>query len=398
MKAARCLALLAALLMLAGCAAAATPEPTSAPTPEPTTAPTPAPTPEPTPEPTPCPHPAWEDGSCTACGLACSHPSHDAETRQCSTCGELVPHHYISFRCTLCGAEAVFETEQVPRGLFEPCAHAGTVEMLSYTTTDYRPGPYGEAPGPIEKQMAVYLPYGYDPAEKYDLLILLHGIGGSERYWLVNPQDYRYPSEDMVYTANLLDNLIDAAACRPMIVAAPTFYRNSAYPDDYLRALDQPAFTCELREDILPALVEAYSTWADEATPEAIARARDHFAYAGLSQGSIYAYTSVIPECIDLFASFGCFSGSDGSMPRVAETLNSPPESELPIRVFYNSVGNADSFYSLHWNHYYDLTARCDGLTEGENAVFTTLQNLPHTYAAWSLGLYNFLPLLFSMP
>ena len=80
----------------------------------------------------------------------------------------------------------------------------------------------------------------------------------------------------------------------------------------------------------------------------------------------------------------------------VAETLNSPPAAELPIRVFYNSVGNADSFYSLHWNHYFDLTARCDGLTEGENAVFTTLRNLPHTYAAWSLGLYNFLPLLFS--
>jgi hypothetical protein len=181
-----------------------------------------------------------------------------------------------------------------------------------------------------------------------------------------------------------------------MIVAAPSFYRNSGNPYDYLRALDQPAFTRELREDVLPALVERYGSYAADSTPEAIAQAREHFAYAGLSQGSIYAYSSVIGECVDLFASFGCFSGSDGSMPALAETLNTPPESGLPIRVFYNSVGSGDDFYSLHWNHYYDLTARCDGLTEGENAFFTTLWGLPHTYAAWSLGLYNFLPLLFA--
>ena len=44
------------------------------------------------------------------------------------------------------GTEAAFETEAVPRELFEPCAHAGTVEMLSYTTADYRPGAYGAEP------------------------------------------------------------------------------------------------------------------------------------------------------------------------------------------------------------------------------------------------------------
>ena len=104
----------------------------------------------------------------------------------------------------------------------------------------------------------------------------------------------------------------------------------------------------------------------------------------------------MIPECLDLFAWFGCFSGSDGDMPRLAEDMNREPLSELPIRLFYNSIGTADSFYSLHWNQYYDLTERCGGLMDGENAVFTTLDGLPHSYAAWSVGLYNLLPLLFS--
>ena len=42
---------------------------------------------------------------------------------------------------------------------------------------------------------------------------------------------------------------------------------------------------------------------------DGVAAAREHFAYAGLSMGSIYAYTSIIPECLDLFAWFGFFSG-----------------------------------------------------------------------------------------
>ncbi len=376
---------------------AAAPEPTAEPrpepTPEPTAEPTPVPTPEPTPEPTPCPHRQWSGGVCADCGAICSHPAHKAESRICAVCGEPVPHNYVGGLCTRCGEAPVFETQAVPRELFTPCEHGGTVEMLSYTTRDPRSD---DPEARIEKQMAVYLPCGYDPAERYDVLVLLHGLYGSERYWLAQLQDYRDPWGDYVSTVNLLDHMIESGACRPMIVAAPTFYRNSVNYYDYYRAQDQAAFTLELREDILPALAEAYATWAESATGEGVAAAREHFAYAGLSMGSMYAYTSVIPECLDLFAWFGCFSGSDGFMPDLAERLNSPPESELPIRCFYNSIGTGDEFYALHRNQYLDLVWRCKGLSEGENAWFTTLDSLGHWYAAWSLGLYNFLPLLFA--
>ena len=244
--------------------------------------------------------------------------------------------------------------------------------------------------------MAVYLPFGYDPAEKYDVLILMHGLYGSERYWLVNLQDYFYPYEDYVATVNLLDHMMDSAACRKMIIAAPTFYRNSNDSWDYMRGIDQACFTRELREDILPALAANYSTWAAEPTAEGVAESREHFAYAGLSMGSMYAYTSIIPECLDLFGWFGCFSGSDGDMERLAWLLNNPPLDELPIYYFYNSIGSFDTFYSLHWNQYHDLVWRVDRLIEGENAAFTEIEALGHNYTAWSIGLYNFLPLLFS--
>lgn len=344
------------LLLLCACAArqtepAAAPlsEPTPtvfsapAPSPEPSPAPTPEPTPETSPEPTPSPVPCCED--------------------------------------------AVFTEDFAPRELFRPCEQAGTVEMLSYTAADPRDGA-----ARIEKRMAVYLPFGYDPAERYDLLILLHGLEGSERYWLVDFHDYDYGKQDYVFTVNLLDQMIARGLCRPMIVAAPSFYRDSARPGDFVRETDQPAFARELRENILPALVEHYSTWAD--TPEAIPEAREHFAYAGLSMGSMYAYGSILPECLDLFASFGCFSGSEGDMRALAALLNEKTAA-YPIRVFYNSCGSWDGFCAEHQRRYEALTTLCDGLTDGENAAFTLLKNQRHLYGAWALGLYNFLPLLF---
>ena len=412
--------LLLALALTAGCmnrparpaqdAGAPAQELSSEPTPEPT--PTQAPTPTPPPTPCPhlnwvdgvcavcgevCPHEAWEGGRCSQCGLACDHPAHDAQTRRCTRCGLQIPHTYEKGSCTLCGEAPVFIDEILPRELFKACEHAGRLETLSYTARDYRDKP--TAPQPTyEKQMVVYLPYGYDPAEKYDLLVLVHGMGCTERYWLAEPQDYNYPSEDYVYTTDLLDSMIDDARCRKMIVATPCFYRNSANLGNYYRIVDEKQFLFEMREYILPMLLEKYSTYAPEPTLEGMAAAREHFAYAGLSMGSIYAFTSFIPECLDVFSWFGCFSGSDGAMYKLARVLDGGAAGDRPVYYFYNSIGSKDSMYPTHRGQYLDLLSMTDSLKEGENAAFTEIKNARHTYEAWSTGLYNFLPVVFSLP
>ncbi|MGX8692402.1 MAG: alpha/beta hydrolase [Clostridia bacterium] len=387
MKAARPLALLLALLLLAGCAAQQSPAP-------PEESDEPEQTPDLYIEATACPHPSWANGRCTSCGIRCPHERHDLETKRCLSCGEVVPHSFLMGFCTRCGVEPSFEYNCVPRELFDPCAHAGTVEMLTYSTTDYRASPRDKDPPRIEKQMAVYLPYGYDPSERYDVLILLHGIGGTPDYWLVDSQDYAYPSGDDVYTAQLLDNMIDRVCCRPMIVAAPTFYRNSRNPNDYSYFPDRDLFARELKEAILPALIEHYSTYAADGARESITRAREHFAFAGLSQGSIYVYTAILPDCLDCFAWFGCFSGSDGNMVLLARKLNA--QRDWPIYLFYNGIGTRDPFLGIQRNQYRELVGYARPLTDGENAYFHEYTGLAHVYAAWSLGLYNFLPLLFA--
>ena len=398
MRAARLIALLLALLMLAGCAAQQAPavSPAESEAPAEVASPDEVQTPDLIIESTPCPHPSWENGRCTACGYRCPHTMHDLETKRCLVCGKAVPHCFLMGFCSRCGVEPQFEFGHVPREMFEPCENKGTVQMISYTTTDYREGPHGEAPGKITKQMAVYLPYGYDPAERYDVLILLHGMGGNEEYWLSSAQDYDFPSGDMVKTTDLLDNMIDSVSCRPMIVVAPTFYRNSKNPNDYDYETDRDYFAYELKDSILPALARIYSTWAEDGSIESITKAREHFAFAGLSQGSIYVYTSILPDCLDCFAWFGAFSASYGNMAQLARKLNSPPDRELPIYMFYNGIGTRDGFYGQQKNNYTRLVNNAAPLIDGDNAYFHEYEGLTHVYSAWSLGLYNFLPLLFS--
>ena len=413
----RALALLLGMLLLAGCISrpprsAQTPSGSPIPTAVEEPAPTPAPTP--TPEPTPCPHAHWNDGvcldcgevcahgnweggACTVCGTPCAHPAHDETTRVCTVCGAPVIHTYQNGKCTRCGAAPVFIDEILPRELFAPSEHPGRLETLHYTTHDYRDQP-GREPTLIEKQMVVYLPHDYDPAEQYDLMVLVHGMGCTERYWLAEPQDYKYPEEDYVYTTDLLDSMIDDARCRKMIIATPCFYRNSENLGNYYRIVDEKQFLFEMRENILPLLLETYSTFAPEPTLEGMAAAREHFAYAGLSMGSIYAFTSFMPECLDVFGWFGCFSGSDGAMYQLARVLDGEASRGRPIYYFYNSIGTKDTMLYTHRGQYADLLGRTASLVEGENTAFTEIRDARHTYEAWATGLYNFLPVVFSLP
>ncbi len=74
----------------------------------------------------------------------------------------------------------------------------------------------------LEKEMYVYLPFGYDPAQKYDVVYLLHGTGEPAAYWLGDT--------DMGKKAvPMPDRMIDTGECRPVIVVAPTYY---SVPED----------------------------------------------------------------------------------------------------------------------------------------------------------------------
>ena len=345
-----------------------------------------------------CSHPSWQDGRCTLCHMLCPHEEHGLSSMRCTVCGEFVPHTYENGVCVMCGERPWFQSEQLPAYLFAPSAHKGTIQTLSYQTHNYARELAGEKPGSYTKQMCVYLPYGYDATKPYDVLVLMHGMGGGENYWLVNEQVYYDPPAAKVKTTDLIENMVDLGTAREMIIVTPTFYINSNDMNAYNRYREQDQFVMELRNDILPLVVEKFSTYAAEPTCEAISAVREHFAYAGLSMGSIYAYTTIIPECLDIFGWFGCFSGSDGNMSQLAAVLNAEENADKPIYYFYNSIGSMDNMF--YWQHgqYNELLQRTDGLTDGVNACFNEIKGAKHLYTAWATGLYNFLPVLFSLP
>lgn len=342
-----------------------------------------------------CPHAQWEDGVCAACGTVCSHPAHDPETRACLSCGTPVPHAFLQGQCA-CGARPEFETEDIPAELFLPCPEPGRVEIISYESRDYgRQARTGEE-CPILKRMAVYLPYGYDPEEKYDVLVLLHGMGGDEEYWLVEPREYGLESGWEVYTTDMLDNLIYSGYCRPLIVAAPTYYVDTERMWDYVLARDVGIFAQELRQDILPCLAERYATWADSPAEADLVAAREHFGYAGLSLGSIVGFYSVLPQCLDLFAWIGCFSGSEVDPKMVNAGMCTRDFRELSIGYFYNGAGELDSMKADHLEDYRQLVELNPRLTEGENAVFVVESGTFHEFKGWIIDLYNCLQVFFN--
>ena len=241
---------------------------------------------------------------------------------------------------------------------------------------------------------------GYDPSEKYDVMILVHGTGGTETYWLLDAQQIIPEPGFGVTTRELLDKAMNSGWCRKMIVATPCFYRDGSNRDDFERKRDEEQFLLELQNDILPALVNTYSTYASGPSREEISAARNHFAYAGLSLGSIYVYTSVMRECLDLFAWFGCFSGSEAReyMNALIAALNSEEYAHYPILYFYNSAGGSDSMFAEHRDDYRKLVAAVPALTDGKNAAFTEIRAASHSYKAWGTGLYNFLRVVFAQP
>ena len=183
-----------------------------------------------------------------------------------------------------------------------------------------------------------------------------------------------------------------------MIIVTPTFYNDSDDFSEYDRNREQDQFVYELRRDILPLIVKTFSTYAAEPTEAAISAAREHFAYAGLSMGSIYAYTSVMPKCLDLFAWFGCFSGSDAYLDKLIPALQSEENAQYPILYFYNCIGDHDSMFDTHTQQYDYLVRHVDCLTDGKNAAMTVIKSASHEYRAWGTGLYNFLRVVFAQP
>ena len=100
------------------------------------------------------------------------------------------------------------------------CTSGGAIEILSYDIKiKVRNDDGTETEKTETKNLNVYLPYGYDPADKaakYNVLYLMHG--GGENWQTI----FGGPGEERELK-RILDNMIANGDIDPMIVVTPSF-------------------------------------------------------------------------------------------------------------------------------------------------------------------------------
>jgi enterochelin esterase family protein len=154
----------------------------------------------------------------------------------------------------------------------------------------------------------VYLPPNYDTESKgrYPVLYLQHGGGEDETGWI------RQANANFI-----LDNLIAAKSCKPMIVVMAYGYARragQALPDlagkpfgspEMLKAMQDmaSAFEDDVAQALIPYIDSTFRTLSD----------RDHRAMAGLSMGGMQAFQVTLNH-LDLFSYIGGFSGAGGTL------------------------------------------------------------------------------------
>ncbi len=259
---------------------------------------------------------------------------------------------------------------------------AGTIEKITYTSYDY----FGDG-AEVTKEANVYLPYGYDESKKYDVLYLMHGIGGDENEWGMTGINSRVKI--------IMDNLAYFGDIRPFIVVTPNG-RSAA--NHAANGSDYHSFYCfgqELRNDLIPYIEAHYSIYGEKDSEDyELSGSRDHRAMAGLSMGGMQTINIGIGECVDLFSYFGAFSAAPTSNT-AAKTAEILEGNELPIHYFYNICGTEDGIaYASASAAAKKLPEVCDQFAEGENFLW---QELPggHDFNIWYLGFYNFAQIAF---
>lgn len=194
------------------------------------------------------------------------------------------------------------ELAEIPSDYFVKADNQGTLVDLYYDT--YESFTYEQQKKTLHKRAVVYLPYGYNEEQQYNVLYLMHGG------WSNETTNLGIPDNPNVFK-NVLDNAIAGGKIQPMIVVCPS-YNNESESDsgDYSLALQLTnQYHNELIHDLIPSVEGKYSTYAKNTDENGIRDSRDHRAFCGFSMGSVATWRT-FEHCLDYFRYFMPFSGS----------------------------------------------------------------------------------------
>lgn len=279
-----------------------------------------------------------------------------------------------------------------------PADKRGKIEVIKYETETYDEGNSVK----MEKKANVYLPAGYDPSKKYNVLYLMHGGGENMNTWLVQ--------NDYAGNKKMVDNLIANGEVEPLIIVTPTFYRAKGAPEcEDLTS----QFKYELRKDLIPAVESNYSTYAQkDVSDENLVKTRMHRAFAGLSMGSMTTYRSALYANYDVFAWFGPYSGclggggnKDEEAQKIVSVIEDGVKIGMPLGFLYCGNGVDDMAHDEHVDVMKKAVEMTDKLVDGANYAFIDLPKQErlyngvtgeHSMWSWHIHLYNCLRVFFT--
>ena len=312
-----------------------------------------------------------EDHRCLVCGRRCSNQSHDPETALCPICGEAFRHHFgMDGICEVCGAEAPLYFAELPDRYFEPSEHEGRHFRETLTDDDG-----------TELEIAVWLPWDYSEEQRYNVVVLMHGDHGQAADWTDEPEPTH---RGEIEFRHVYDRMVEERLCEPFLIVGIS-NRAFAQPEKGEKVL---------KELLLPYIAQHYSTYLGGGSPEELRAGRAHLAVGGLSRGSMYTYTCVMPRCLDVVGNFCCYSNGDNS--RVSAQLESEENRGYEIFSYIASYGMSDDRDTAanHRNIYRSICSRVERVTDGENARMLAI-GAGHNFITWTASLYDALLLMF---
>ena len=217
------------------------------------------------------------------------------------------------------------EGSTLPEYYFEPYPKQGTITSYWYKT--------GE-------QLKVWTPYDYSENQLYEIVLLLHGDGGSLDSWLTQKVAV---GERKIEGRNVFDWMAYEKATVPFIVVTLN---------------NKPEELNVMVHDVMDALVfvsARYSTYTD-GTLDSVMENREHVTVGGLSRGAILT-TWILRNQPEIAGNYLCMSGAGPS----ADARQTLLDRNIRIRKFYTAVGVDDAyFYELTKRLYTLLQDRCD--------------------------------------
>ena len=292
--------------------------------------------------------------------------------------------------------------DQVPESYQKKADMRGKLERFSYQTSTY--GLYGREEKKITKTAVVYLPHGYSSQNRYNIVYLMHGAGGTVARFFGTPESPRT-------LKNIVDHMIASEEIEPTIFVSLTYYPEAGMDHEHdWDAEYTKNYEKELIQDVLPQVESHYSTYAKNTDANELKASRWHRAFANFSMGSVTAYYRLC-DSLDYFHTFLGMSGSLYWGPDAAENstddfgaayiMNAVKQQGLTKDdfFFYNCVGTQDFAKEVVQHQISDEKKHPDFFTFGEsgevtNTVYQVGDGEKHDRHATDRYLYNALPVL----